>query len=262
MKMRHADMYSNPARARRAAPALAVMLVILLAGGGAAFANQLWVGFHGGPSVPDLKGGTNEVSQGYTSRFGPYFGVFADYMMRPNLSVRGEINYSSEGGKRNGMQPITPDPALPVPPGTTVYASFNNEAIIDYLEIPVLTKLDWGQTIRFFIDAGPYVGFLVRAKTVTRGSSLLYQDKAGTKLPYPAQSFDADTNIRQDVNSTNIGAAGGLGVEMPYGPGDLVIDAHFSYGFTNIQKDTELNGKNNTGSLAFTVGYSFPFGGR
>ena len=256
MNMRHADRSSNPARFRRAAPALAVLLVILLAGGGSAFANQLWVGVHGGPSVPNLSGGTNEVSQGYTSRYGPYIGVFADYVMRPYLSVRGEINYSSEGGKRNGMQPIT------IPPGMTAYASFNNEAIIDYLEIPVLAKLDWGQTIRFFVDAGPYVGFLVRAKTVTRGSSKVYLDKAGTTALSPAQSFNADTNIRQDINSTNIGAAGGLGVEMPYGPGDLVFDAHFSYGFTNIQKDTALNGKNNTGSLAFTVGYSYPLGGR
>ena len=262
MKMRHANGYSIPARSRRAAPALAVMLVILLAGGGAAFANQLWVGFHGGPSVPNLSGGTNEISEGYTSRFGPYFGIFGDYIMRPYFSVRGEINYSSEGGKRNGMQPFTPDPALGLPSGMTVYASFNNEAIIDYLEIPVLAKLDWGQTIRFFVDAGPYLGFLVRAKTVTRGSSPVYQDKAGKTALSPAQSFDADTNIRQDINSTNFGAAGGLGVEMPYGPGDIVFDAHFSYGFTNIQKDTALNGKNNTGSLAFTVGYSYPFGGK
>ncbi|MGD1049070.1 MAG: porin family protein [Candidatus Krumholzibacteriaceae bacterium] len=258
MKMRRRDIRSNPVRSRRAAPALAVMLVVLLAGGGAAFANQLWIGFHGGPSVPNLSGGTNEISEGYTSRYGPYFGIFGDYMMSPFFSVRGEINYSSEGGKRNGMQPIPTNPALP--PGT-YYASFNNEAIIDYLEIPVLAKLDWGQTIRFFVDAGPYLGFLVRAKTVTEGTSSLYQSKTGPALPYPKQTFDAETNIRQDINSTNFGAAGGLGVEMPYGPGNLVFDAHFAYGFTNIQK-YEVDGENNTGSLAFTVGYSYPFGGK
>jgi len=262
MKTKPAEEHCARARASRAARMLAVLAVLLLTGAGSAFASQLWIGIHGGPSVPNLSGGTNEISEGYTSRYGPYFGIFADYGLRPYLSIRGEINYSSEGGKRNGMQPISPDPSLPVPPGMTVYANFKNEAIIDYLEIPILAKLDWGHTIRFFIDAGPYIGFLVRAKEVTEGSSLLYQDKAGTALPYPAQSFDAETNIKSDINSTNIGAAGGLGVEMPYGPGDLVFDAHFSYGFTNIQKDTELNGKNNTGSLAFTVGYSYPFGGK
>lgn len=49
---------------------------------------------------------------------------------------------------------------------------------------------------------------------------------------------------------------------MPYGPGDVILDAHFSYGLTNIQKDVALNGENNTGSLAFTLGYSYPLGGR
>jgi len=239
----------------------AVVLAILLSASGAAFPGQMFVGFHGGPSVPNLQGGTNEVSEGYTSRLGPYFGAFADYELRPNFFLRGEINYSSEGGKRNGMQPIAPDPSLPVPPGTTLYAAFDNEAILDYIEIPLLAKLSWGNPIRFFADAGPYVGFLVRAKTVTSGSSLLY-DASRAALPYPAQDFGAETDIKEDVNSTNAGIAGGVGVEMPYGPGDVVLDAHFSYGLTNIQKNVALNGENNTGSLAFTLGYSYPLSGR
>jgi len=265
MNMRHAGRHSSPSSARLPASALAVILVVLLAGAGAAFGNQLWIGFHGGPSVPNLSGGTNEISEGYTSRFGPYIGIFADYVplsSAPYLSVRGEINYSSEGGKRNGMQPLPQDPRFPLPQGVTAYARFNNEAIIDYLEIPVLAKLDWGKTIRFFVDAGPYVGFLYRAKTVWRGSSPFYQDKKGTVVLFPSQNLDTDADIKEEINSTNFGAAGGLGVEMPYGPGDLVFDAHFAYGFTNIQKNTALNGENNTGSLAFTVGYSYPFGGR
>lgn len=135
----------------------AVVVVILLSASGAAFPGQMFVGFHGGPSIPNLRGGTNEVSEGYTSRLGPCFGVFADYELRPNLFLRGEINCMSEGGKRNGMQPIAPDPSLPVPPGTTLYAAFDNEAILDYIEIPLLAKMSWGDVIRFFADAGPYV---------------------------------------------------------------------------------------------------------
>jgi hypothetical protein len=261
MKERHAQRRLGAIGERRAAAALAIIMSILLAGGGAASAGELWLGFHGGPSVPNLQGGTNEVSRGYTSRLGPCFGFFADYLLRPNLFLCAQINYSSEGGKRNGMQPITPDPSLPVPPGMTVYASFNNEAVLDYLEIPIMAKLQWGQTIRLFVDAGPYVGFLVRAKTVTEGASLLY-DNSGAALPYPAQDFGADTDIKQDINSTNYGIAGGLGVEMPYGPGNIVLDAHFSYGLRNIQKDTELNGENNTGALVFTIGYGWPWSGR
>jgi hypothetical protein len=247
---------------------LALGVALLLASSGLAFANQIWIGIHGGPSIPSLQGGTNEISSGYSSRFGPYFGIFADYEIRPYLALRGEINYSSEGGKRNGMQPIIPDASLPIPSSMTVYGVFDNTTILDYLEIPLLAKLQWGSSTRLFIDAGPYVGFLVRAKTVTRGSSLLYADASGTPLlmppdyePLPA-NFDNDENIKQDINSMNTGIGGGIGVEVPWGDGNFVLDAHFSYGLNSIQRDTELNGENNTGMLAFTVGYSHPLGGR
>ena len=264
--MKRADRSGASSFLGRAARMLALLPVMLIATGGTAFSEQARIGFRIGPSVPNLQGGTNEVSRGYTSRYGPFFGFFADYHVRPHFSLRGELNYSSEGGKRNGMQPIAPDPSLPIPPGMTLYAIFDNEAILDYLEIPLMAELSWGRTTRLFVDAGPYVGILVRAKTVTRGSSLLYVDASGTPflvppeyLPLPPVDFDADTGIRQDINSMSAGIAGGIGVGTPFGPGDIVLDARFAYGLTNIQKDTELNGKNNTGTLAFTVGYSLPW---
>jgi hypothetical protein len=243
------------------AAALSILLVVLLAANVSAVPRGTRIGVHGGPGVPSLQGGTNEVSEGYTSRLGPYFGIGADVPLGRGFSVCAEINYSSQGGKRNGRQPIAPDPLLPLPPDMTVFASFDNEAILDYIEIPVLARVRWGRAIRMFADAGPYVGFLVKAKTVTKGTSLLY-DESGSALPYPEQDFGADTNIKSDINSTNFGVGGGLGFEMSYGPGDVVIDAHFSYGLTNIQKDTAVNGENNTGQLAFTLGYSYPLGGR
>jgi hypothetical protein len=248
---------------RRAACIPGLLLVMLVTMGEPSFAGATKIGFHIGPSVPNLQGGTNEVSQGYTSRYALYFGFFADRDVRPHVSLRGELNYSSQGGKRNGMQPVTPDPSLPVPPDMKLYAAFDNQAIIDYLEIPLLAELSWGRTMRFFVNAGPYIGFLVRAKTVTRGSSALYVDAAGTPLlvppdyePLPPVDFGADTDIKQDINSTNAGIAGGVGLGTPFGPGDIIIDARFAYGLRNIQRDTELNGKNNTGTLAFTVGYA------
>jgi hypothetical protein len=164
------------------------------------------------------------------------------------------------------MQPIFADQlsGLDLPSGMTLYADFKNEAIIDYLEIPLMIKYSWGNNLRFFLDAGPYVGFRVRAKTVTRGSSSLYLDSMGTPFllppentPVPAISFDANTSIVNDIHSFNVGACGGAGVEKYLGPGKMIIGVHFSTGFSNIQTDTELNGKNNTGAVVVYIGYSF-----
>lgn len=239
-------------------PALAVILAASLALGGSALGAEKRVGIHFGPSIPSLKGGGgNPVSEGYTSRYGPYFGVFADYGLRDNFAIRLEVNYSSEGGQRNGLQPA-PDPALSQQFGTLVFADFKNEAILDYIEVPIMAKYSWGGAMRLFADAGPYVGYLVRAKTVTRGVSFPL-DASGNPLAQMNIDFDADTDVKSDINHWNFGVGGGLGAETPFGPGNVVLEAHFSYGLTNIQKDTALNGSNNTGALAFTLGYSVPW---
>jgi hypothetical protein len=248
---------------RHRARTLLLLALLLLAAFGSAFAGQMYVGLHGGPNIPSLKGGTNIMSEGYVSRLGPNFGIFANYAIRGHFSLRGEINYSSEGGKRTGMQPFYPSKEmsqlLPVGTPLPLYGVFDNEAILDYLEIPVMAKMTWGRMPRLFAVAGPYVGFLVRAKTATKGSSSIYLDESGNTVLFPNNNFDKDTDIRNEINSTNYGIAGGVGIELPYGPGDLVFETRFSYGLTNIQSNTAQNGENNTGMLAFILGYSYPF---
>ena len=260
MRTAHVGQPRIPACLCRAALALAVLAVLFPAIDGVGYANETRIGLHGGLNIPSISGGGNEQSEGYSSRLGPYFGVFADYVMRPDFSLRGEINYASQGGKRNGMQAVSASQlsGVPIPEGMTVYANFDNETILDYVEIPVMAMMSWGRTTRFFVDAGPYVGFLVRARTVTSGSSLLYSDASGT-LPISGdiQSFDANTDTKGDINSTSAGIAGGIGIETPFGPGGVCVAAHFSMGLTNIQKDTEANGKNRTGSVAVTIGYFY-----
>jgi hypothetical protein len=247
--------------------ALALLLVMILVAGGIGFAGQLSIGVHAGLSVPSIRGGDNEFSRGFTSRKGPYFGLFADFPLASHFSLRAEVNYASQGGKRNGMQPIVTDlPGLTLPPDLILYADFHNETILDYIEIPLLAEFSWGNKPRFFINVGPYVGFLVRAKIVTSGMSTIYLDSSGTQpllvppdyQPLPPVSFDATTDVKESINDLNAGIAGGAGLGIRLGPGNVIAAFHFSFGFTNIQKDVATGGKNNTGALIVTLGYSLP----
>jgi hypothetical protein len=255
-------------RPARQLATLAVSLLILATAGLSA---EVMIGVHGGLSMPNFRGNTPQT-EGYVSRRAPFFGLTADFGVSSHFSICAELDYSSQGGKRNGLQPLTSDQlsGLPLPPGMTLYANFRNETIIDYVEIPVMAKLAWGGSLRFFVQAGPYVGFRARAVTQTRGSSLLYLDPAGTQpmpdpgtgQPLPAMSFDADTDNKQDIHSVNAGITGGAGVATRLGPGDLVLGARFEAGLTNIQTNTALNGENQTGAVVVLLGYSLPFGGR
>jgi len=231
----------------------------------AGFGGEVQVGVHAGLSIPNIRGeGDNIFSRGYSSRKGPFVGLFAEFRLGPHFSLLTEVNYASQGGQWNGMQPVLMDlPGLALPPGTVLYAEFDNEAILDYLEVPVMAKLSWGEKPRFFICAGPYVGLLVRAKTLTSGMSSLYLDDLGTPLlvppnyqPLPPLSFDAEIDSKDDINDLSAGIAGGVGLSLPAGPGELIFGVRFSLGLTNIQRDVEMYGRNHTGAVVLTLGYS------
>lgn len=230
-----------------------------------AIAQEIWLGIKGGLSIPELSGGNTPQSKGYKSRTGPDFGFLAYHDLSDHFALQVELSYVSQGGVKKGVQILNPSmlTGLPVPAGTPLYANFKTEAIMNYLEIPLLVKytIPVFKTHRFYIDAGPNFGYLVNAKTKSSGVSQIYLDQAETQpvgvggQPLPAQDFKAETDIKSDLKKMNIGITGGAGISRTWGPGDLILDLRGSYGFTNVQKDP-VNGKNNTGCLVISLGYA------
>jgi hypothetical protein len=226
---------------------------------------QINIGIQGGLSVPNLSGGNNEVSEGYTSRLAPNFGVTAEFGITNNFSIEPQINFDGQGGQRNGIQPVTnvPSSLPPLPGGAYYYANFKNMSILNYIEIPVLAKYTFGLGgFGLDVNAGPYVGFLLNATEKTSGSSQIYIDKTGTPLTIggfqvPAQSFDANTDVTSSIHEVNFGIAGGIGIILPIsGKASLSLDMRGLYGLRNVQKYAE-DGTSHTGNLIISVGYSY-----
>ncbi len=231
-----------------------------------------YFGVKGGVSIPQLSGGDeNEFSRDYKSRTAPNFGAFIELGVNSKFSVQTELNFAGQGGKREGIQPLTVSPPglPPLPNGAYYYGNFKNTAVLNYLEIPVLAKYKFGTKgkPRVYVNGGVFYGRLLTAKSKTAGSSTLYFDRAGQVpillpplgTPLPPISFDADTDIKNDVNKNNFGVAGGGGIEFPVGKNYFLIDARIYRGLLNIQKDTVRNGNSKTGNLVISVGYAFNF---
>lgn len=231
-------------------------------------AQKTALGFRGGISIPNLSSSgsdQNPLNTGYSSRLGPEFSLFAEFKISELFSVEPMIEYSAQGGKKDGMQafPVPPIFASMFPPGmapTYLYANFNSEAKINYLMVPVLAK--FGYTFkqspwRIYADAGPFIGFLLSAKQVTSGESEIFADPGGTQsLPAGSVSFDATNDIKDQLNSTNFGVEGNIGLNYAFGMNNLFVEFGGNYGFLNIQKGS-ANGKNNTGAATIVLGYSF-----
>ena len=225
--------------------------------------SNLKIGAFVGLNMPKLTGGGgNPLSENWSSREGGAFGVTVSWSTGPHFAWRADVLYSSEGGQRNKMQGIDGSSINPqVPVGTYYYANFKNQSILNYLEVPVMGtySIPLSNSSHFYVDFGPYIGFLLNANQKTRGSSIVYADPEGTQaISVVPVSFDADTDIKDEIHTINLGLTGGIGLTQKVGFGELVLDLRGAYGLTNIQKYPE-DGSNHIGNLLVSLGYSVPF---
>ncbi len=154
---------------------------------------QSFIGIKGGLSIPNLSAGgsdKNPINTGYSSRTGPDFAVFYEAQFSKVFSLSTQLEYSAQGGKKDGLQAIaTSDiPGIdqyfqaqqrPVP--TYIYANYKSEAKINYLMLSELAKVNFRlgskSPLSMYMDAGPFGGLLVSAHQVTSGSSDIYADE-------------------------------------------------------------------------------------
>ncbi len=235
-------------------------------------AQNFSLGVRGGISIPNLSAAgsqQNPLNTGYKSRLGADAGIFGEHHFTHLFSIEAMLEYSSQGGKKNGMQAFTtpPEMAAMFPAGQApqyLYANYKSEAKLNYLLVPVLAKFSWRisgtRPLKIYADAGPFAGFLLSAHQVTKGSSIIYLDQQGQQPVSPGpQSFDANNNIKDQLNTFNLGISGNIGFVYGAGRSRIFIEGGGNYGFLNIQKGT-ANGKNHTGAATVDIGYAYLMG--
>lgn len=257
---------------------------------------QVKIGAKAGYSIGRITDDSDNIyTEDYESTSGVDVGVFVEYPTSDLFSLQLEVLYTQRGGERTGLQPI-PTAALedfgsliqlnymlhlqgkdPVSDTNPLYADFKNVSELRYIEIPLLGKLGWGDTWRFYVEAGPYVGFLVSSKQITSGTSLITLDSEGRDplrvlnpihdptdsstgplwVPVPPQDFDADTDTKEELNAYNVGFHAGSGlIRRINEKHEVYLGFRGSWGARPIQKD-EVFGKSHVGGLVFSLGYAF-----
>ncbi|MDR0733930.1 MAG: outer membrane beta-barrel protein [Dysgonamonadaceae bacterium] len=193
---------------------LAGLLLFSLCG----YSQTMNVGLRGGLSVPNIvAGGDNPLSTGYTSHVAGEGGIFAEMELNNHVAFRLGVEYSGQGGRRNGMQGMPSEPMMEQMKPLTeqmitnltnavtsgeisretaaslgglmsnmpniFYADVKNTAEFDYLMIPISVQIgtDASKRWRVYANAGPFVSFLLHGKQITKGSSNIYMDKGKSK---------------------------------------------------------------------------------
>ncbi|MCW4469615.1 PorT family protein [Flavobacterium sp. MFBS3-15] len=130
-------------------------------------------------------------------------GGSAEYYFSESWGIKAKVIYDRKGWDNGYIYDINT--------GDEFRTDFN----IDYLTVPVMADWHFGRKKNWYLNFGPYVGFLMSAKE--------------TRF---------DTDLKDDFNTTDAGLALGLGVKIPV---SNYIKIFFEYdvqaGFSDIFKD-------------------------
>ncbi|MDR0559973.1 MAG: PorT family protein [Prevotellaceae bacterium] len=262
------------------------------------------IGVRGGIAIPNIVAGNdNPLSKGYSSSFAGGGGIFTELKLNKKFLLRFGVEYSMQGGKRNGIQGMSTNQMITdvvtqmgqgvseellatistvtqnFPP--VFYADVKNRAKFDYLMIPVALQTDIFQRgqWKIYVNAGPFVSFLMSATQESEGFSQLYasEDKSRTVYqlipeavqPALEQALPALANVLKngtefgssaitgEIRPVNVGVHGNIGVSYLYcNRHRFFVEVGGNYGLLRIQKN-EANGSNRIGSAALMLGYAF-----
>lgn len=165
-------------------------------------------------------------------------GAFVTYSIKNTYALTAKILYSQKGMKTD---------------------QFDVEVAekLSYIEIPVLARVFFNRegTVRPNVFLGPSFGFLTGSQWKIDDGD--YENIEDSEM----QEIFGDVDSYKDVYTTfDLGLSAGLGVNIRVANEMyLVIDARYTYGFSDIYKNTDGSSNNNQG-VAVSAGLSFGIG--
>jgi len=185
---------------------------------------QTSFGFRNGVAATTLsaKGdlfNNNNMTISYTA------GIFSTISLNKSLAIQPELNYVRKG-RSNETSELN----------TTTETDF----LLNYLEIPVLLQYRNDQMLEksgsvFYINAGPYAGFVLSTKT-------------------NASDGEGSTPNISDEKNTDWGATMGIGFQTPIFKKDICFDLRYDMGLSEIAQQPD---DYRTKALSLTVGIKF-----
>lgn len=172
---------------------------------------QSGIGIRGGASFFNF-GGDDVSENDYTNRAGFHAGIYASILGAGSISIEPGVYYSVKGTQNDDVA--------------------NTRAILDYVDVPVLLRLKFGEGFNVF--GGPQVSFLTNSR--------FEGDFGGSTI-----SLDTDS-----VKDTDAGLVFGLGYNLPKG---LNIQGSYDYGITPIFKNSDADVYNR--GFKVSLGYTF-----
>jgi len=176
-------------------------------------------GFNGGLNTSFIA--DSQWSSDYRTGFNA--GASADFYFSKDWSLKVKAIYDRKGWNNDVIEGDR---------GILYKTNYN----LDYITVPVMANFHFGYTRNWYVNFGPYVGFLLNAED--------------TRFK---------TDVKSDFNTTDFGLAAGLGVKIPVSNyAKIYLEYDLQSGFTDIFKEN-INYGNSTVNFrnSFNVGINF-----
>ncbi|MCU0433802.1 MAG: PorT family protein [Bacteroidia bacterium] len=201
--------------------------------------NMLDVGTEGGFNLSTLRG--NEVIlDRQQTLIGFSGGVFAQYNFKKIFSIRTGAYFERKGARSEfELIDINGNPI----------GTYRGQSRFDYFTVPLLLRANFGKKINWFVNAGPYAGFLIKQTDYTEAINNIPENTA---------------DLTEFFKKNDFGISFGAGIHYPLNDNlTLSFEARNNLGLVNIS-DLPLigGGEINTNALNFLFGFHYKLGKR
>ena len=201
------------------------------------YAGKTAFGIKAGINMSNAAGGPEEWDDSIEWKTGFTGGAFLNYALNDNFSLQPELLFTQKGFGSSLLEGII---------------DIDLAVSLDYFELPILARYAFSADKKF-------------RPTLFAGPSFAYC--FGSTLAVSSWIFSGEIDFSSLTHTTDFGIVAGGGFDYVLSGGILVIDARFTYGFTNVilSGDFEINGETETideddfknYGLSFTLGYVF-----
>ena len=120
--------------------------------------NKIRTGINAGATYSKFRG--NQLIDNADAKIDFLIGVSFEYYLKDNLSIKTNLNYERKSFNNQSF-------------GIDQFGFPTNEVEIttnfDYLTLPILVKYEFGNSKTFFLNGGPFLGFLLSTKSKAEG---------------------------------------------------------------------------------------------
>ncbi len=208
----------------------ALLMVVLCLAACVLPLNSRQLGVKAGLNIAGLNG---DYVVDLESLSGARFGAFLCLDLSGGLKLQPELYYVRKGASYET---------------TGVYESIaytlEADMMLDYIEIPLLLKyVVHSGSLEPFFFAGPYYAFQLAAKSEMVLSFEGYSDTV------------AEKKDMEEIKSSDFGLVFGAGLNIPLGRLDLILDARYSIGLSDIADAVGEDFRNGVFSLQAGLGF-------